>query len=41
MEQEVRTLEQRWLENEDRPDVLQSILADDFVHVLPSGFISK
>ncbi len=41
MEQEVRALEQRWLENEDRPDVVQSILADDFVHVLPVGFISK
>jgi ketosteroid isomerase-like protein len=40
-EQEVKDLEQRWLENEDRPDVLESILADDFVHVLPSGFISK
>jgi hypothetical protein len=41
MEQEVKAVEQRWLENEDRPDVLQSILADDFVHVLPVGFISK
>ena len=41
MEQEVKTVEQRWLENEDRPDVVQSILADDFVHVLPVGFISK
>ena len=41
MEQEVKAVEQRWLENEDRPDVVQSILADDFVHVLPIGFISK
>ena len=41
MGQEVRAVEQRWLENEDRPDVVQSILADDFVHVLPAGFISK
>jgi hypothetical protein len=41
MEQEVKVVEQRWLENEDRPDVVQSILADDFVHVLPVGFISK
>jgi hypothetical protein len=41
MEQEVKAVEQRWLENEDRPDVVQSILADDFVHVLPVGFISK
>jgi len=41
MEQEVNALEQRWLQNEDRPDVVQLILADDFVHVLPIGFISK
>ncbi len=41
MEQEVRLVEQRWLENENRPDVVQTILADDFVHVLPMGFISK
>jgi Domain of unknown function (DUF4440) len=41
MEQEVTAVEQRWLENEDRPEVVQSILADDFVHVLPVGFISK
>src|SRR6202021_3403486 len=41
IEREVKAVEQRWLENEDRPDVVQSILADDFVHVLPVGFISK
>lgn len=41
MEQEVKAVEQRWLENEGRADVVQSILADDFVHVLPAGFISK
>lgn len=40
-EQSVRDLEQRWLENEDSPDVLETILAGDFVHVLPMGFISK
>jgi hypothetical protein len=40
-EQSVRDLEQRWLENEDSPDVLETILADDFVHALPMGFISK
>jgi ketosteroid isomerase-like protein len=40
-EQEVRALEQRWLENENRPEIVQTILADDFVHVLPIGFISK
>lgn len=40
-EQEVKAVEQRWLDNEDRPEVVQSILADDFVHVLPIGFIGK
>jgi ketosteroid isomerase-like protein len=41
MEKEVKAVEQRWLESEDRPEVVQSILADDFVHVLPVGFIGK
>lgn len=41
MEDEVKAVEERWLENEDHPDVVQSILADDFVHVLAIGFISK
>jgi hypothetical protein len=40
-EQSVRDLEQRWLENEDSPDALETILADDFVHVLAMGFISR
>ena len=34
-------LENRWLQAEDDPEVLQSILADDFIHVLPVGFITK
>ncbi len=34
-------LENQWLAGEDDPAVLQSILADDFVHVLPVGFVSK
>ena len=34
-------LENEWLAGEDAPAVLQSILADDFVHVLPMGFVSK
>jgi len=34
-------LEHRWLDEENNPDVLQTILADDFVHVLPVGFVSK
>lgn len=40
-DEEVRAVEQRWLENENRPDVVATILADDFVHVLPVGFISR
>lgn len=34
-------LEIRWLGNEGNPAVLDSILADDFVHVLPTGLINK
>lgn len=34
-------LENLWLENEGNPTVLDSILADDFVHVFPGGFITK
>lgn len=40
-ERQIRALEERWLSNEAQPDVLASILADDFLHVLPAGFISK
>lgn len=34
-------VEKRWIANEYNPAALNSILADDFVHVLPQGFISK
>jgi uncharacterized protein DUF4440 len=34
-------IENHWLSAENDPDALQNILADDFVHVLPAGFISK
>jgi hypothetical protein len=34
-------LENRWLAGENDPAVLESILADDFVHVLPMGFVTK
>ena len=37
----IADVEERWLQHIDDPAVLQSILADDFVHVLPSGLISK
>jgi len=40
-EREVRAVEERWLSNESRPEVVASILADDFVHVLSVGFIDK
>ena len=34
-------LENQWLAGEGDPAVLQSILADDFVHVLPMGLVTK
>lgn len=37
----IADLETRWLQHIDDPTVLDSILADDFVHALPSGFIGK
>jgi hypothetical protein len=40
-EQDLLQLEKTWLEAEDDPTVLESILADDFVHVLPVGFVTK
>lgn len=40
-QQKLIQLEQHWLEVEDNPDALESILADDFIHVLPAGFVTK
>ena len=40
-QQSLRELEERWLREENNPDALESILADDFIHVLPMGFITK
>ena len=37
----LEALEQRWLAAEDDLSALETILADDFVHVLPMGFVSK
>lgn len=34
-------LEEYWLAHEEDPEALETILADDFVHALPMGFISK
>jgi hypothetical protein len=39
--QELVNLENRWLQSEDDPDALVSILADDFLHVIPAGIITK
>ncbi len=38
---EITRVEARWLASLDNPDALESILADDFVHVLPTGIITK
>lgn len=40
-QQALLQLERRWLEKEDNPDALETILADDFVHVLSFGFVTK
>lgn len=37
----VEEIEKRWLAAEDDPGALEAILADDFVHVLPAGMVSK
>ncbi len=37
----VEALEQRWLAAEHDPSALDGILADDFLHVLPQGIVSK
>jgi hypothetical protein len=37
----LRKAEEHWLQFEDDPDALESILAADFLHALPAGFISK
>jgi hypothetical protein len=38
---ELVALEQHWLEVEDDPQALDSILAPDFLHVVPAGIITK
>lgn len=40
-QQRIVRLEERWLANENSPAALDEILADDFVHVVPEGIISK
>jgi len=39
--QQLLKLEDQWLQNLQNPQVQEQILADDFVHALPSGFITK
>jgi len=40
-QQDLLQLEKKWLQAEDDPELLESILADDFIHVLPLGFVTK
>ena len=40
-QEQIIQLEHRWLASLDNPQALQSILANDFVHVLPTGIITK
>lgn len=39
--QAIESLERQWLAAENDPPALESILADDFIHVLPAGFVTK
>jgi len=41
LEQQVRAIEERWLAHVGEPEVVGAILADNFVHVLPSGIVDK
>jgi ketosteroid isomerase-like protein len=38
---QVEALEHRWLASENDPAALDDILADDFLHVVPQGIITK
>ena len=40
-QQALQNLEEHWLHSEDNPDAIDKIIADDFIHVLPFGFINK
>lgn len=39
--QQILDLENHWLKVEDDPDALETILAPDFLHVVPVGIITK
>ena len=39
--QEVLNLEDHWLQVKDDPNALESVLAADFLHVVPVGIITK
>ena len=41
LKQQLLALENRWLQAEDDPVALQSILAPDFLHVVPGEIITK
>lgn len=40
-QRQVKAAEERWLAHVGDPEVVATLLADDFVHVLPSGFVDK
>jgi hypothetical protein len=40
-EQALLQMEVKWLAAQDDPSSLESILADDFIHVLPMGFVTR
>ena len=40
-QQELLDLESHWLQVENDPSALESILAPDFLHVVPTGIITK
>ena len=40
-QRELTNLEEKWLHALSDADIQEQILADDFVHALPSGFITK
>lgn len=40
-QRQVRAVEERWLAHVADPQVVATLLADDFVHVLPGGFVDK
>ncbi len=38
---ELLEIENRWMREGDDPKVFATLVADDFIHVMPQGFVSK